>query len=458
MIFSSIRWRIQAWHGALLVAVVTGFGFTAHRLASADRLRQIDEELQARSVQLSVAVPPGSDGEPARGTNRRPPPREGGSLTDQIIAGGAYFIVWQPDGTAQVRSSNAPPGLAVPSHVSGDEFHGMQTRGTMREFIRFTKADRCFLVGRDIRAELAELQRLAWYLTAAGAAVLAFGLAGGWWLSTRAIRPIENISATAEKIATGDLSQRIDAGGFADELQRLAGVLNSTFSRLDAAFPQQARFTADAAHELRTPVSVMLMHAQNGLASEHLTDEQREAFEASQRAAQRMRRLIELLLELTRFDAGQETLKRESFDVGDVARDCIALLQPLADARGIRFLCDISPAPCSGDSTRVSQVIVNLLSNAIEYNRERGEVRLTVRLENGSVMLSVADTGAGISRGEIPHIFDRFRRADASRSGSQHAGLGLAICKAIVAAHGGSIEAASEHGVGSTFTVRLPGG
>ncbi len=183
----------------------------------------------------------------------------------------------------------------------------------MREFIRFTKADRCFIVGRDIHLELAELRRLAWYLAATGSGVLTLGLAGGWWLSSRAIRPIESISAIAEKIATGDLSQRIDAGGFAEELRRLAGVLNSAFARLDAAFTQQARFTADAAHELRTPVSVMLMHTQNGLASEHLTGEQREAFEASQRAAQRMRRLIESLLELTRFDAGQETLKREGF-------------------------------------------------------------------------------------------------------------------------------------------------
>lgn len=395
MIFSSIRWRIQAWHGVLLLTVVTGFGVTAHRLASADRLRQVDEELQAQSAQLSVAVPPASDREPIRPANRRPPPRESGSLTDQIVAGGAYFTVWQPEGSLQVRSPNAPDSLAVPSHSSGDEFHTMRTRGTMREFIRFTRADRCFLVGRDISPELAELRRLAWYLTTAGSAVLALGLLGGWWLSARAIHPIESISAIAEKIAAGDLSQRIDPAGFADELRRLAGVLNSAFARLDAAFTQQARFTADAAHELRTPVSVILMHTQNGLASEHLTGELREAFEASQRAAQRMRRLIESLLELTRFDAGQEILRREEFDLSVTARHCVELVQPLADSRAVTLHFEGSATSCAGDPDRIGQVITNLLTNAIEYNRERGRVHVTVARTNGTAALTVADDGRG---------------------------------------------------------------
>jgi heavy metal sensor kinase len=458
MIFTSIRWRIQAWHGALLLAVVTGFGFTAHRLASENRMRQIDEELQGHSVQLSIAVPPTSAGGAPGPGNRRSPTREPGSLTDSITSSGAWFVVWQPDGSVQVRSSNAPAELTVPGHVPGDEFHAMRTRGDMREFVRFTKADRCFLVGRDIHSQLAELRQLGWYLTSACATVLVLGLLGGWWLSTRAIRPIQDISATAEKISAGDLSQRVDAGGFADELRRLAEVLNSTFSRLEAAFAQQARFSADAAHELRTPVSVMLTHAQNGLASEPLTEEQREAFQASQRAAQRMRRLIESLLELSRFDAGQEDLKREVFDTGEMARDCVTLLQPLAAAHDVNLRCEISAAPCVGDATRVSQVITNLLSNAIEYNRRNGEVRVKVQMQNGSALLEIADTGVGIAQAELPHIFERFRRGDASRSGSQHAGLGLAICQAIVTAHGGSIEATSEPGLGSTFTVRLPGG
>src|SRR5204863_3265733 len=137
------------------------------------------------------------------------------------------------------------------------------------------------------------------------------GLAGGWWIATRAIQPIADISATATKIAAGDLSQRISAADAENELGRLASVLNSTFARLEAAFAQQARFTADASHELRTPVSVILTQTQTALSRPRTEAEYREALEACQRAAQRMRKLTNSLLELARLDAGQDTVKAE---------------------------------------------------------------------------------------------------------------------------------------------------
>src|SRR5204863_7102849 len=140
----------------------------------------------------------------------------------------------------------------------------------------------------------------------------------------------------------GDLSQRINASDTDNELGRLASVLNSTFSRLEAAFAQQARFTGDAAHELRTPITVILTHTQNGLAGECPNDEHREAFEACQRAAQRMRRLTESLLQLARLDAGQEPMKRERFDLSRTAKDCVEMLRPLADERGIEIDADFS--------------------------------------------------------------------------------------------------------------------
>jgi signal transduction histidine kinase len=261
---------------------------------------------------------------------------------------------------------------------------------------------------------------------------------------------------TAAKVAAGDLSQRISTADTDSELGRLASVLNSTFARLDAAFTQQARFTADAAHELRTPLSVMLTHTQNGLASECPNEEHREAFEASQRAAQRMRRLLDSLLELARLDAGQEPLRHAECDLAKIAADCIALIRPLGDARRIKIHPELSPAACRGDAERLAQVITNLLSNAIEYNHDGGEIRIAARRANGTATLVVSNTGPGIPAEDLPHIFERFRRADAARSGG-HVGLGLAIAKAIVDAHGGSIEAASEPIRGATFRVGIPG-
>jgi heavy metal sensor kinase len=287
--------------------------------------------------------------------------------------------------------------------------------------------------------------------------VLALGMAGGWWVATRAIRPIDEISATAVKIAGGDLSQRINASDTESELGRLAGVLNSTFARLDAAFAHQVRFTSDASHELRTPVSVILSQTQTALSRERGAEEYRATLEACQRAAQRMRRLIESLLELARLDAGQEPMKHQPFDLSRVARDSVELVRPLAAERGMEIQCDLPAVGCVGDPERVSQVVTNLISNAIHFNQEHGQVRVATRSENGTAFLTVADTGVGIPPEDLPHIFERFYRVDKSRSRIQgKTGLGLAICKAIVEAHSGTIEVTCKPGAGTTFEVRLP--
>jgi two-component system, OmpR family, sensor kinase len=237
----------------------------------------------------------------------------------------------------------------------------------------------------------------------------------------------------------------------------LAGVLNSTFARLEAAFAQQAQFTSDASHELRTPVSVILTQTQTALSRERPSSEYREALEACERAARRMRNLTESLLQLARLDAGQETMKRERFDLARIARECVEMVGPLAAERKIRIQSDLPPTECLGDHDRISQVVTNLLTNAIHFNRDQGEVHLSARAEADAVFFAVADTGQGIPAEDIPHLFERFYRAEKSRSRIQgRNGLGLAICKAIIDAHGGSIEVSSQPGVGSTFTVKLP--
>jgi heavy metal sensor kinase len=310
-------------------------------------------------------------------------------------------------------------------------------------------------VGRNISSELAELRRFAWTLTAVGCGILLLGLAGGWVLASRAIRPITDISDTAVKIAAGDLSQRINAADAETELGQLASVLNATFSRLEAAFGQQKQFATDAAHELRTPVSVLLTQTQGILNRSHSEAEYREAFEACQRAAQRMRRLIESLLELARLDAGQEPMKRITFDLGASVREAADALQPLAEERRIKIRCDVPAMECIGDPERLGQVINNLLANAIYYNKPDGTVDVIAVMERGAITLQVSDGGQGISEPDLQRIFERFYRADHSRSAGR-SGLGLAISKAIVDAHGGSISVTSEPGAGSVFTVQLP--
>ncbi len=327
--------------------------------------------------------------------------------------------------------------------------------GNMRKKFELLPSGDAILIGCSFARELKEIHRTALKLAGVGGIILFFGLAGGWWFVGRAIRPIEAISTAAVKISGGDLSQRINVAETESELGQLAAVLNSTFARLETAFAQQRQFTADAAHELRTPVSVMLTQTQTALQRERSGAEYRETLEACQRAAQRMRRLTESLLELARLDAGQEPMKRQKFDLSQMARDCVELVRPLAAARGINIDCDLPPVEAQGDAERLAPVITNLLANAVQYNQANGEVRISAKLQGGMILIAVSDTGPGIPSKDLPHVFERFYRADQSRSSGQ-TGLGLAISKAIVEAHGGAIEVVSQPGAGTTFTVVLP--
>ena len=488
MIFKSIRWRFQIWYGIILIGVLTAFGFTSYQLERGRQFRHIDGELQRRVNGLIGVVhqPQGRprlleerpfDRPPLR-ENRRPidrPFAEGGpenlprlptefhvppqlaGLFDESDTNGFYYLVWLRNGRELARSANAPQLVPPPARMPTSGPQPPRMRGMFREAFIITPPGEIVLAGRSIGPELGELRLAAGRLVLVGAGVLLLGLAGGWWIATRAIRPIEAISGTAVKIAAGDLSQRISATDADNELGRLAGVLNSTFARLEAAFAQQARFTADAAHELHTPVAVMLTQTQSALARERPGAEYRETLEACQRAAQRMRRLTESLLQLARLDAGQETMKRLQFDLSTIVRECVELIHPLAKERGISLHCDSPSLECVGDPERLAQVITNLLANAIQYNKENGEVRATTTSVDHTAVLTVSDTGPGIRAEDLPRVFDRFFRADESRAGSTgHTGLGLAISKAIVEAHGGTIEVSSAPGLGTTFTMRLP--
>ena len=483
-IFKSIRWRLQLWYGLILVVVLAGFGFTAYLLEWGRQVRMIDVQFQWRRDFLVNAFhrpPRGPDQNgmpfdgPPPGQSPRPPivfhlPPQAAGVFDANVPNNPnnfYFIIQLRDGREIARSAN------VPNQVSEDErfsvWHAKQAptpgswegmvNGNMRERVELLPSGEAILLGCSFAQELKEIHRTALKLVGVGGIILFFGLAGGWWLVGRAIRPIEDISSTAVKISAGDLSQRINVAEAESELGQLASVLNSTFARLEAAFAQQQQFTSDAAHELRTPVSVMLTQTQTALNRERSGAEYRETLEACQRASQRMRKLIESLLELARLDAGQEQMKRMTFDLSQTTRDCVELVRPLATERGVKIHSELPPLKCVGDAERLAQVITNLLTNAIQYNQEGGEVRVKLESQGDLVVLTVSDTGRGIPAEDLPRVFERFYRGDKSRTvANGNAGLGLAISKAIVEAHGGTIEVSSRAGMGTTFTVRLPAG
>jgi len=484
MIFKSIKWRLQLWYGLVLVAVLVGFGVTAYQLERNRQFRRVDDEIHRRigSVVQQLHRPPRGprQGPPEEGF---PPPefREGDmpgpgqqpppfKFTPQLAAlfdtnnpDQYYFAVERRNGEEVAHSDFQPPASIAELRPHEEDTSSptspqppVTLTGQWREFHEHLPSGETIYVGCSIAREQKELRLEALVLLGVGGVILFFGMAGGWWFVGRALRPISEISSTAAKISAGDLAQRINSEDAESELGQLIAVLNATFARLETAFAQQKQFASDAAHELRTPVSVILTQTQMTLNRERDAAGYKQTVEACQRAAQRMRKLIETLLELARFDAGQEVLKRQPFDLSRIVSDAAEMIQPLAGEQNVKIVSNLKPATITGDSERIFQVITNLLTNAIQYNRPNGEVRLKSEVHDGLAILEISDTGNGIAAADLPHVFERFYRADKSRTGAGNSGLGLSICKAIVEAHGGTIEVSSVEAVGTTFTVRLP--
>ena len=494
MIPKSIKWRLQIWYGLILVVVLAGFGGTAYQLERNRQFRRVDDDLHRRIGELAQLLhgPPRrpQQGRPEQGGLPEDGPPEGGpppqqfsedgppdherrppnfNLTPQVAAlfdasypDYFYFII-EGRGGRQIARSDKQPRYEITTvktravnttPIIGEK--GVEPIGPWREVLEVLPSGETIRVGCSIESELHELKMAALKLSVVGGVILFFGLAGGWWFVGRALRPISEISSTAVKISAGDLSQRINVAEAESELGQLAAVLNSTFARLETAFAQQKQFASDAAHELRTPVSVILTQTQTALNRERDAASYKQTVEACQRAAQRMRKLIESLLALARFDAGQEVLKRMRFDLSKTVADCAELVEPLAVERAVEIFLEVEPLEITGDAERIAQVITNLLTNAIQYNQPEGEVRVKLESQNSLTLLSVADTGLGIAAADLPRVFGRFFRADQSRTGAGNAGLGLAISKAIIEAHGGTIEVSSEENAGTTFMVRLP--
>jgi len=327
-------------------------------------------------------------------------------------------------------------------------------RGGMREAFLITPPGECFLVAVSMEKELRAASRLGWWLLALGAGVLAAGLLVDAWILRRAIRPVEQIIGAAERISRGNLGTRIETKADSAELARLTKVLNETFASLDRAFTQQARFSADVAHELRTPVSVLITEAQGVLEREREGGEYRETIATTLRSAKRMKALIESLLELAQIESGTHAAF-EPCDLSVLAGEVIESLGGLAEAQGVVLNAKAGNAPCMGNAAQLTQVIANLTANAIQHNQRGGRADIETGTEDGCAFVSVSSTGPGIPAEDLPHVFERFYRADASRSRrTGGVGLGLAICKAIADGHGAELRVESAAGW-TRFHLRL---
>ena len=313
----------------------------------------------------------------------------------------------------------------------------------------------CFLVAVSMEAERQRATRLGWWMVALGTGVLAAALLVDAWILRAAIRPVEEIIAAAERVSRGNLATRIESESHGAELERLTSVLNETFASLERSFAREARFSADVAHELRTPVSVMIAEAQGLLERDREAGEYREGLAIVLRAARRMGELIEALLDLARIESGADENPDEC-DLAVAGSEVAASLRGLAAKHGVELRTHFDSARCEANLAQITQVIANLTINAIEHNEAGGMATVTTGSMGGKAFACVENTGPGIPAEDLPHLFERFYRPDRSRSRrTGGVGLGLAICKAIADAHGAELTVESPpHGL-TRFTLTM---
>ncbi len=296
-------------------------------------------------------------------------------------------------------------------------------------------------------------------LYSAAPAFLILAALGGYWLSRRALAPVDEITRAARTIGAQDLSQRLAVRRTSDELQRLVDTLNEMLARLESAFQRVTQFTADASHELRTPVSVMRTSAELALRKTRSDAEYREALERILGESERVSRLIEQLLLLARADSGSAALPIIRTDLNAALHAACGEAKVLAEAKQLKFSESIpeSAVWVQGDAASLQRLFIILLDNAVKYTPNGGEIGVSLSSDDGYAVAAIRDTGIGIPEQDLPHVFDRFYRSDRARSReSGGTGLGLAIGHWIAAAHHGEIRVESMVAKGSKFEVRLP--
>jgi two-component system, OmpR family, heavy metal sensor histidine kinase CusS len=289
--------------------------------------------------------------------------------------------------------------------------------------------------------------------------VLLLASAAGYWTSRRALAPVDQITHAAQQFSTRNLSSRILVPKSGDELQRLSETLNAMLGRVENAVNQITEFTADASHELRTPVTVMRTRTELALRHRRSPDEYRETLEQLHSELVQTSELIDKLMLLARADAGANLLRFASVDLAGVVGQVLSQTAPLAEAKGVEIEAQVGDRPIwvQADKELLQRLFTILIDNAVKYTPAPGRIVVELGSEAGVAMAVVRDTGIGIAAADLPRVFERFYRSDKARSRETGgAGLGLSIARWIAEAHHGSLRAESISGSGAAFTLTLP--
>ncbi len=456
MTFRSIRSRLTAWYACILMIAFAATGAGAWFDMRDSIHETADTDLRTRLNLLRDDV-----------TNE-PPEEPSGSpefFTDLSQAAGPWVRIaeggrWLYEAPAALsRGTPLPDAARLPREGVtrtlriGDHAYRLLTAPVITDGRTWSVE-----IGLPIDNLYETLDHLAWTVALASPLVLLLASAGGYWMSRRALAPVDRITRTAQTIGAHNLDQRLPISGTDDELDRLSGTLNSMVARLEDAFRHVTQFTADASHELRTPVAVIRTAAELARTRSRTEAEYVKALDQILAESERTTRLIDDLLLLARADANAEALATEPMDLATALREACGEGQILADAAGLRVDVRL-PDACAttGDPQALRRLFLILLDNAIKYTPRDGTVAVTMTCGHGEAVIEVRDTGSGVVLKDLPHLFERFYRVNADRSrATGGAGLGLSIALWIANRHGGAISVDSTPGAGSVFRVTLP--
>jgi signal transduction histidine kinase len=376
------------------------------------------------------------------------------------IPDGAMVVVRRPDGTVEVSGTDlgetprldvdAPRWGVIGAHV----FATLPTSDGGSVTVLTSSPSRGFL-GR-LSATTGFLQSVWWQFLLVGAVAATVSLIVARLMARGMTQPLRDMASAARRMETGDYSVRVQTRS-RDEVGRLAAAFNRMSGELEGLEQSRRDLVANVSHELKTPIAAIRAHLENLLDGVEQPDP--ATLEVMLAQVERLGRLVDQLLDLSRLESGEVPLRLEALPLRPIVDQLISEIAVALPGRGVTVRNDVSsdlPA-LSADRERLHQVLFNLVENAVRFTPDGGEVTLSARRENGSIEIAVADTGTGIPPEHLPRLFERFYRADPARArGDGGTGIGLAIARSVVEAHGGTIRAESEPGRGSVFTFDLP--
>lgn len=452
----SIRVKLTAWYIALLLASLSLFAILAFMAMRKGIEKSVDENLAGEASGVEEVIDRVVLAQPARLPDEL---RQHQELREQAD----FLQVCDQSGRWIYRSRLMTHyEVPAPAKASAFAYNVVSVDLPLRVLVRELSAG-----GQIYRIQVAApmddfndaIDRFKWTVLLLSPLLVILASAGGYWLSRRALTPVDQIIRAAEDINSANLARRLDVPRTGDELQRLSETLNNMLARLESSFNRITQFTADASHELRTPLAVMRTTTEVSLRTSQTIADYQVAQQEILAELEETSSLVEKLMLLARADAGVESLQRMPVNVADCLRDACKDGQVLAEVKQLKFKKDINARNLliAGDSQALHRLFLILIDNAVKYTPPGGSVSVALKQKNGSAVAEIRDTGIGVSAEDMPHIFDRFYRADKARSREfGGVGLGLSIARWAAETHRGTIEVQSTPGAGSIFRIRLP--